>query len=59
MSAFDGAGKPFRGPTFRAGIVVLVVCIVAVGLVWLLNSAALNTLDPSDPLLSNPIVREP
>jgi hypothetical protein len=59
VSAFDGAGKPFKGPSFRAALTILVVCVVAVALVWLMYSAALNTLDGSAPLESNPVVQEP
>ena len=42
MSAFDGAGKPYRGASYRALVVVLVVVLVAVGLIWLAYSAALD-----------------
>jgi hypothetical protein len=45
MSAFDGAGKPYKGASYKALLVVLVVCLVAVGLIWLAYSAALN-VDP-------------
>lgn len=42
MSAFDGAGKPYRGASYKALLVVLVVCLVAVAVIWLAYSAALN-----------------
>lgn len=45
MNAFDGAGKPYKGASYKALLVVLVVCLVAVGLIWLAYSAALN-VDP-------------
>ena len=33
--AFDGAGKPFRGGTFRAGIVMLIAVVIAVIVIWM------------------------
>ena len=32
--AFDGAGKPFRNGSFRAGIVLLVAVVIAVIVIW-------------------------
>ena len=43
MSAFDGAGKPYKGPSFRGGLAFLVVSLVAVAVIWLAFSGALNT----------------
>jgi hypothetical protein len=45
MNSFDGTGKPYRGASYRALILVLIVCLVGVALVWLAYSAALN-VDP-------------
>ena len=33
--AFDGAGKPFRSGSFRAGIVLLVAVVIAVIVIWM------------------------
>ena len=33
--AFDGAGKPFRGGSFRAGIVLLIAVVIAVIVIWM------------------------
>ena len=33
--AFDGAGKPFRGGSFRAGIGLLVAVVIAVIVIWM------------------------
>lgn len=33
--AFDGAGKPFRDGSFRAGIILLVAVVIAVIVIWL------------------------
>jgi hypothetical protein len=49
MNEFDGAGKPYEGPSFRGGLAMLVTVIVGVALAWLLYSAALNVLDHSSP----------
>ena len=54
MSAFDGAGKPYKGASYKALLVVLVACLVAVGLIWLAYSAALN-VDPAVPVPSSVI----
>jgi hypothetical protein len=43
MSAFDGAGKPYKGSGFRGPLIVLVVALVAVALIWLAFSSALST----------------
>lgn len=48
MGAFDGAGKPYKGASYRGLLIVLVVCLVAVGVIWLAYSAALN-VDPTVP----------
>lgn len=40
--AFDGAGREFREPTFRAAVAVLVASLIAIALVWLAASWALN-----------------
>jgi len=59
VNAFDGTGPPFKGPTFRAAIAMLVVCLVGVALVWLAYSAALGVLDDRVPSPSDPIVVVP
>jgi hypothetical protein len=33
--AFDGAGKPFRNGSFRAGIVLLIAVVIAVIVIWM------------------------
>jgi hypothetical protein len=50
MNAFDGAGKPYKGPSFRGVLAMLVTVILGVALAWLLYSAALNDLDLSSPV---------
>ena len=47
--AFDGAGEPFRGPSFKAGIVILLGVIVASFIIWNLASWGMELLnvDPS------------
>ena len=36
--AFDGAGKPYRGPSFKAGILIVLALIVASFIIWNLAS---------------------
>jgi len=47
--AFDGAGEPFRGPSFKAGIVILLGVMVASFIIWNLASWGMELLnvDPS------------
>ena len=47
--AFDGAGKPFRGPSFKAGILILLGVMVASFIIWNLASWGMELLnvDPS------------
>ena len=49
MDAFDGAGKPYKGPSYTAGIAIVVVVLVAVALSWLVVSAALDTVSDTNP----------
>ena len=46
--AFDGAGKPYRGPSFKAGILILLGIIIAAFIIWNLASWGLEQLN-SDP----------
>ena len=47
--AFDGAGEPFRGPSFKAGIVILLGVMLASFIIWNLASWGMELLnvDPS------------
>lgn len=58
MSAFDGAGKPYQGSSFRGPLIVLVVSLIAVGVIWLAFSGALNT-DFGVTIAPPPLVEEP
>jgi len=52
--AFDGAGKPFKGASYRALILILIAVIVGVVLAWLGASWGLEILNqgpPPGPLL--------
>ncbi len=44
-SPFDGAGKPFRGPSFRAAITLALLILVVLAGLWLAASWALNEAD--------------
>lgn len=47
--AFDGAGKPFKGASYRALIIVLVAVIIGVVLAWLGTSWGLEILNQDPP----------
>jgi hypothetical protein len=47
--SFDGAGKPYRGSSFRGWIVVLIVSIVVIVLLWHAYAEALDMLPPGTP----------
>lgn len=44
-NAFDGAGDPYRGPTFRAVLVLGAAILLAVAASWLVVSWAMNNTD--------------
>jgi len=48
--AFDGAGKPFKGPSFRAGILMLIGLVIAVIVIWNLASWGMELLDVNGPV---------
>jgi hypothetical protein len=48
--AFDGAGKPFRGPSAKAGILILLGVIVASFIIWNLASWGMEVLDVNGPV---------
>jgi hypothetical protein len=48
-SPFDGAGDPYRGGSYRGWIIVAVVSIIAIALLWLAYSEALDMLPPGVP----------
>jgi hypothetical protein len=52
--AFDGAGEPFRGPSFKAGILILLGVIVAAFIIWSLASWGMELLDINGPVDSPP-----
>ena len=43
--AFDGAGEPFRGPSWKAGILILLGVIVAMFIIWNLASWGMELLN--------------
>ena len=43
--AFDGAGKPFKGPSFKAGVFMLLGLIVASFIIWNLASWGMELLN--------------
>ena len=47
--AFDGAGKPYRGPSFKAGILIVLALIVASFIIWNLASWGMELLDFNGP----------
>lgn len=44
-SPFDGAGKPFRGPSYRAALTMALLILLALAGLWLATSWALNEAD--------------
>lgn len=48
--AFDGAGKPFKGPSFKAGIFIVLGIIVAMFIIWNLASWGMELLDVNGPV---------
>lgn len=46
---FDGAGKPYRGSSYRGWIVVGIVSIVVIVLLWHAYVEALDMLPPGTP----------
>ncbi len=44
-SPFDGAGEPFRGPSFRAALTMALLILVVLAGLWLATSWALNEAD--------------
>lgn len=44
-SPFDGAGKPFRGPSYRAALTIALLVLLALAGLWLATSWALNEAD--------------
>ena len=47
--SFDGAGKPYRGSTFRGWILVAVVSVAVIVLLWLAYAAALDVVPAGTP----------
>ena len=52
--AFDGAGEPYRGPSFKAGILILLGIIIASFIIWNLVSWGMETLDINGPVNNMP-----
>jgi hypothetical protein len=48
--AFDGAGEPFRGPSFKAGILILLGVMVASFIIWNLASWGMELLNVNGPV---------
>ena len=47
--AFDGAGKPFKGASYRALVIILIAVIAGVALVWIGASWGLEMLNQDPP----------
>jgi hypothetical protein len=52
--AFDGAGKPFKGPSAKAGILILLGIVVASFIIWNLASWGMELLNISGPVDNPP-----
>ena len=52
--AFDGAGKPFQGPSFKAGILILLGIIIAGFIIWNLTSWGMEMLGVNGPVDNMP-----
>jgi hypothetical protein len=48
-SPFDGAGDPYRGPSYRGWILVAIISIVVIALLWLAYGEALDLLPAGVP----------
>lgn len=48
--AFDGAGEPYRGPSWKAGILILLGIIIAMFIIWNLASWGMELLDVNGPV---------
>ena len=59
VNAFDGAGKPYKGPSYRGGIAIVIVMIVGVALSWLIVSAAFDTVADTNPPPGDFTVQDP
>jgi hypothetical protein len=44
-SPFDGAGKPFRGPSYRVAVTMALVIMLVLAGLWLATSWTLNEAD--------------
>ena len=47
--AFDGAGEPFKGPSWKAGILIVLGIIIAMFVIWNLASWGMELLDVNGP----------
>lgn len=54
--AFDGAGEPYRGPSFKAGILILLGIIVAAFIIWNLTSWGMEQLGVNGPVDNPPVL---
>jgi hypothetical protein len=52
--AFDGAGRPYKGPSFRAGIIILVGVVIAVIVIWNLAGWGMDLLNIDGPVDNPP-----
>ena len=48
--AFDGAGEPYKGPSWKAGILILMGIIIATFIIWNLASWGMELLDVNGPV---------
>ena len=46
---FDGAGKPYRGSSYRGWILVAIISLVVIAALWLAYGEALDLLPPGAP----------
>ena len=52
--AFDGAGKPFKGPSARAGVLIMLGIIIASFIIWNVASWGMELLGVNGPVNSMP-----
>jgi hypothetical protein len=43
---FDGAGKPYRGASYRGLILVLVLSLLAISVLWILYGQVVHLVPP-------------
>ena len=59
VNSFDGAGKPYKGPSYKGGIAMIIVVVIGVALSWLIVSAAFDTAADTNPPPGNFTLEDP